>query len=81
MRAKKSWKPLIKKFKKRLSNWKIKTLSFGGRHTIVSNVLGSLGTYLFSLFRAPKGVLKDLEGLRRKFFWGGDHDKNHIALG
>lgn len=74
----KHWKNLIDKFKKKLSSWKIKTLSIGGRHTIASNVLGSLGTYMFSLFKAPGGILKILEGLRRKFFWGGDEEQRKI---
>ena len=64
----KPWRPLIEKFQKKLAKWKIKTLSFGGRHTMVSSILGSLGTFMFSLFKAPKGVIKILENIRRDFF-------------
>lgn len=78
MGAKKYWKTPIDKFKKKLANWKIKTLSIGGRHTLVCNVLGSLGNFLFSLFKVPKGVLKDMEKIRREFFWGGDANKSKI---
>lgn len=78
MRLKRPWKPLIEKFKKKLSSWKIKTLSFGGTHTIASNVLGSLGNFLFSLYRVPRGVLREIEGLRRNFFWGSDQEKIRI---
>ena len=66
----KSWDPLVEKLKKKMSVWKLKTLSIGGRHTITSNVLGSLGNFWFSLFVVPKTVLKNLESLRRYFFWG-----------
>ena len=65
-----NWQPVIDKFKKRLSLWKARTLSFGGRLCLCKAVLGSLGTYFFSLYRAPKKVLHTLESLRRRFFWG-----------
>ncbi|KAJ9551779.1 LOW QUALITY PROTEIN: hypothetical protein OSB04_015824 [Centaurea solstitialis] len=70
MKKKRAWKTLFDKFRNKLSNWKAKILSSGGRLTLCKTVLGSLGTYLFSLFKAPSGVLKELERLRRKFFWG-----------
>ena len=78
MRRKKSWDPLINKFKKKLSSWKARSLSIGGRHTLVNCVLGSLGTYWFSLFAAPKGVLKSMEDIRRKFFWGETSEEKAI---
>ncbi|GJX75160.1 putative RNA-directed DNA polymerase, partial [Tanacetum coccineum] len=49
-----NWSPLIDRFHKRLSMWKSKTLSFGGRLTLIKSVLGSLGVYFFSTFKAPK---------------------------
>ncbi|XP_071694378.1 uncharacterized protein [Rutidosis leptorrhynchoides] len=48
-----SWKPVIDKFEKRLSYWKARSVSFGGRLTLVKSVLNSLPLYFFSLFRAP----------------------------
>lgn len=45
-------------------------MSFGGRWTLTKLVLGSISLYYFSLFRAPKGVLKILESARNRF-WGG----------
>lgn len=65
-----SWNPIIDKFKKRLSLWKSKTLSFGGRLTLIKAVMDGLSNYYFSLFRAPKTVLKTLESIRNRFFWG-----------
>nr|GEX15469.1 putative zinc finger, CCHC-type [Tanacetum cinerariifolium] len=49
-----NWKPIIDKLHKRLTSWKARTLSFGGRFTLIRSVLGALGTYYFSLFKAPK---------------------------
>ncbi|XP_071693604.1 uncharacterized protein [Rutidosis leptorrhynchoides] len=66
-----SWNPVIEKFRKRLSEWKAKSISFGGRLTLVKSVLSSLPLYFFSLFRAPASVIKLLESIRCNFFWGG----------
>nr|GEY13726.1 reverse transcriptase domain, reverse transcriptase zinc-binding domain protein [Tanacetum cinerariifolium] len=54
----KSWDPIIKKFSKRLSNWKASLLSIGGGATLISSVLGAIGTYYFSLFPMPN-LVKD----------------------
>ncbi|GJQ90435.1 RNA-directed DNA polymerase, eukaryota, reverse transcriptase zinc-binding domain protein [Tanacetum coccineum] len=43
------------------------------------SVLGSLGIYYLSIFRAPESVLQDLERIRANFFWGGNKDKNKMA--
>nr|GEV47220.1 RNA-directed DNA polymerase, eukaryota, reverse transcriptase zinc-binding domain protein [Tanacetum cinerariifolium] len=40
----KSWDPIIEKFSKRLSNWKASLLSIGGRATLISSVLGAIGS-------------------------------------
>ncbi|GJT06012.1 hypothetical protein Tco_0840474 [Tanacetum coccineum] len=45
-------------------------LSVGGRLTLIKSVLTSLPLYHMSLYKAPLGVLRDLEFLRRKIFNG-----------
>ncbi|GJR95442.1 MAK10-like protein [Tanacetum coccineum] len=65
-----SWKMLIDRFRSRLSTWKASLLSIGGRLTLIKSVLGSLGIYYLSIFRAPESVLNDLERIRSNFFWG-----------
>ncbi|GJW11071.1 hypothetical protein Tco_1576898 [Tanacetum coccineum] len=60
-----NWKPIIDKFHKRLTSWKARTLSYGGRLTLLKSVLDALGTYFFSIFMAPKCVINYLEKLRR----------------
>nr|GEY29417.1 RNA-directed DNA polymerase, eukaryota, reverse transcriptase zinc-binding domain protein [Tanacetum cinerariifolium] len=47
-------------------------LSIGGRATLVSSVLGPLGTYYLSLFPMPITVCKKLESIRARFFWRSD---------
>ncbi|GJZ19391.1 RNA-directed DNA polymerase, eukaryota, reverse transcriptase zinc-binding domain protein [Tanacetum coccineum] len=74
-----SWKTLVDRFHMRLSSWKANLLSIGGRLTLIKSVLGSLGIYYLSIFRAPESVLQDLERIRANFFWGGNKDKNKMA--
>jgi len=74
-----NWQPVIDKFNMRLSNWKAKQLSIGGRLCLCKSVLGSLSTYYFSLYKAPRKALHYLERIRRKFFWGCDNRNNKIS--
>ncbi|GJV16770.1 hypothetical protein Tco_1362093 [Tanacetum coccineum] len=53
------WQPIIDRFSEKLSSWKAKNVSYGGRLTLVKSVLGSLPLYYFSLFRAPLKVIND----------------------
>ncbi|GKF29224.1 hypothetical protein Tco_0095566, partial [Tanacetum coccineum] len=53
MRRVNAWGPVVEKFKNKLADWKAKTMSFGGRLTLVKSVLGSLPLYYFSMFRVP----------------------------
>nr|KAJ0215250.1 hypothetical protein LSAT_V11C300110250 [Lactuca sativa] len=48
---------LIDKFNNKLPNWKDRNLSFGGRLVLCKAVLGTKGSYLFSLFKAPLVLL------------------------
>ncbi|GKD52922.1 putative RNA-directed DNA polymerase, partial [Tanacetum coccineum] len=72
------WTLLVDRFHKRLSTWKSKSLSIGGRLTLNKSVLGSLGVYYFSTYKAPKKIINKLESIRRNFFWGGSMDDNKI---
>lgn len=40
--------------------------------------MGSLGTLIFSLHKAPQRIIKELEGLRRDFFWVGNQAEKRI---
>ncbi|PWA80255.1 reverse transcriptase domain, Reverse transcriptase zinc-binding domain protein [Artemisia annua] len=79
MRRESAWRGVVEKFKKRLCEWKAKTMSFGGRLTLVKSVLGSLPLYYFSMFRVPLCVTKKLERIRKDFFWGGVGENKKLA--
>ncbi|GJY55047.1 RNA-directed DNA polymerase, eukaryota [Tanacetum coccineum] len=70
MNSIKAWDDIIYKIKKRLSNWKLNTLSIGGRLTLLKSVLGSTPLYYMSLYKVPKTVLHSMESIRRNFFNG-----------
>ena len=62
------WKRVEERFEKRLSSWKGKHLSTGGRLTLINSVLSSLPMYMMSFFAIPKGVLNKLDYFRSIFF-------------
>nr|GEZ26276.1 RNA-directed DNA polymerase, eukaryota, reverse transcriptase zinc-binding domain protein [Tanacetum cinerariifolium] len=67
-----AWHEIVEKVKSRLSKWKTKTLSIGGRLTLLKSVLGSIPLFHMSLFKVPSKVLQILEIIRRQFFNGHD---------
>src|SRR6266540_1202229 len=75
------WRMTEECFEKRLSSWKGKHLSIGGRLTLINSVLSSLPMYMMSFFKIPKGVLKKLNYFRSRFYWQGDESrrKYHLA--
>nr|GEX18412.1 RNA-directed DNA polymerase, eukaryota, reverse transcriptase zinc-binding domain protein [Tanacetum cinerariifolium] len=54
----------------RLSRWKMKTLSIGGRFTLLKSILGSMPIFHMSIFKVPSSILKNLEAIRSRFFNG-----------
>nr|GEV78255.1 transposon TX1 uncharacterized [Tanacetum cinerariifolium] len=63
-----SWSDVVKKVSNKLSNWKAKTPSVGGRLALLKSVLGVILTYYMSLFKVPEGIISLLEKMRNKFF-------------
>lgn len=49
-----TWQPFIEAFEKKLSVWKKRHLSLGGRITFINSVLNNLPIYFLSFFKAPK---------------------------
>jgi hypothetical protein len=71
----KDWIIIEEKFQKKLSSWKGKLLSVGGRLVLINSVLTSLAMYILSFFELPKGVLRKLDYYRSRFYWQCDEHK------
>nr|GFB85457.1 RNA-directed DNA polymerase, eukaryota [Tanacetum cinerariifolium] len=74
-----AWENIVSKLRDRLSKWKLKTLSIGGRLTLLKSVLGASPIYNMSLFKVLYGVLKLMEGIRSRFFNGIDQSERKIT--
>jgi hypothetical protein len=63
------WQGVIDRFEKRLSTWKAKFLSSGGRLVLLNSVLSSLPIFMMSFFEIPTDILKKLDAIQSRFFW------------
>ena len=76
----KHWSSIEERFQKKLSSWKGKLLSSGGRLVLINSVLSSLPMFMMSFFVIPKGVRKRLDYYRSRFFWQCDEHKKKYRL-
>ncbi|CAL5353932.1 unnamed protein product [Camellia sinensis] len=76
----KSWQPIVDKVRSKLALWKRKLLSFAGRLTLIKFVLDSLPGYYISIFKMPKGVVREIERIKAAFLWGSLGVKRKIRL-
>jgi hypothetical protein len=74
------WRAIEERFQKKLSSWKGKLLSSGGRLVLINSVLSSLPMFMLSFFIIPKGVLEKLDYYRSRFFWQCDEHKKKYRL-
>ena len=76
----KDWKVIEEGIEKRLSGWKGKMLSVGGRMVLINSVLSSLPMFMMSFFELPKGVLEKIDCFRSCFYWQNDQHKRKYRL-
>ncbi|GKF58002.1 hypothetical protein Tco_0171539 [Tanacetum coccineum] len=74
-----AWEDTLCKLKLCLSKRKSKTLSIGGRLTLLKAVLGATLIYAMSLYKVPKTVLNLMESIQSKFFNGVDGGDKKIT--
>jgi hypothetical protein len=76
----KDWREVEARFHKKLSSWKGKLLSSGGRLVLINLVLSSLPMFMMSFFRILKGVREKLDYYRSKFFGNAMSTRRSIDL-
>jgi hypothetical protein len=74
------WKLIEDRFKKKLSSWLGKLLSYGDRLILINSILTSLPMFMLSIFEIPKWVRKRLDFFRSRFFWQCDGHKKKYHL-
>ena len=78
----KYWKKVEERLEnKKLSSWKGKHSSIGGRRVLIYSILSNLPMFMLSFFEIPKGDLKKVEDYRPRFFWQNNQHKNKNRLG
>jgi hypothetical protein len=75
----KDWEHIEERIEKRLSSWKGKYLSVGGRLVLINSVLSSLPMFMLSFFEVPKGVLEKWITSYHTF-WQHDSQKKKYRL-
>mgnify|MGYP000848354711 FL=1 len=53
---------------KKMTGWKEKLLSIGGREILIKAVAQAVPTYTMGCFLLPKGLCEDIEGMMRNFW-------------
>ncbi|KAL6586447.1 hypothetical protein OROMI_001435 [Orobanche minor] len=66
-----AWADVVERVTGRLRRWDPKSISLGGRVTLVKSVLSSIPRYILSLLEMPKQVEKKMRSLQCNFLWGG----------
>lgn len=69
-KRKKFWVHISTKVKTKPSAWKCSSLNKQGRSILIKPTLNSLPLYWMNFFSLPKGVIKEIDLTRRRFFWG-----------
>jgi len=76
----KDWKCIEERIEKKLSGWKGKLLTVGGRFVLINSVLSSLPMFMMSFFELPKGVVEKIDCFRSRFYWQNDQHKRKYRL-
>ena len=68
-----------KRVERKLSGWKEKMLSMGGREVLIKAVAQAIPTYTMSCFQIPKSLCDEMEAMMRKFWWGQRGQESRIT--
>jgi len=75
-----AFNPLLEKIRGKLSAWKVRTLCFAGKSTLVQSVLQSIPVYVTSSGWVSESFLEKVDGYCRRFLWSKDGDSRGLSL-
>ncbi|KAJ4791511.1 RNA-directed DNA polymerase (reverse transcriptase)-related family protein [Rhynchospora pubera] len=78
--AKKTGNMLLEKLRAKLTGWRSNMLSHAGRLVLIKSVLLSVPVYFMSVEIIPKGIIKQIESLIAKFFWGKTDQSRYMSF-
>ena len=61
-----------------MQGWKEKLLSQADKEITIKEVVQFIPTYPMSVFHLPIGLLKDIEAMIQKFWWGCSENSRKI---
>lgn len=64
---------LVDRFSTRKKGWSKRLLSRGGKEVFLKVELQSIPTYVFLVFRLPKGIIDEMVAKARNFWWESKH--------
>lgn len=62
----------------KLKGWKEKLISQASKEILIKSVAQAIPAYAMSCFRLPNRLIKDIEMLIRRFWWGQNGDKGKM---
>ncbi|KAJ4810337.1 RNA-directed DNA polymerase (reverse transcriptase)-related family protein [Rhynchospora pubera] len=71
---------LLEKLRTKLTGWRSNMLSHAGRLVLLQSVLMSIPVYFMSVEVLPKGIIKKMESLIAKFFWGKTDQTRYMSF-
>ncbi|XP_042983260.1 uncharacterized protein LOC122312663 [Carya illinoinensis] len=74
----KAFEGLLDRVRSRVTQWKHKLLSFAGKEVLLKAVIQALPTYCIGVFKLPKVLLKELNRVMHRFWWGQQQQEHKI---
>lgn len=69
---------LVDQVRKRISGWKEKLLSLGGKEVLIKSVAQAVPAYAMMLFNIPKSICKGITDAISQFWWGDDDEHRRM---
>uniref|UniRef100_A0A803P3X8 Reverse transcriptase domain-containing protein n=1 Tax=Cannabis sativa TaxID=3483 RepID=A0A803P3X8_CANSA len=65
----------------KLQGWKMGLFSQAGREVLIKSVIQVIPVYLMSCFRITKGLIREIQALIARFWWGSTTTKHQVHWG